>query len=198
MDDLPKENIQSHVANMTNSIIGGGVLSLPGGIAMYVAKQQSNFHEDLTVQYCLTSVLWVIFLGGTFGYFCHLIARCCVQTRSASYRDCWEGIMGNGNGSVVIAVANTLDPLLGIFANASIVAQSLRLLLQGVIQIYWNELQCLLMVTLVAFFATLFAQELESLGSFFCLRNGIRCRGLGGHVDPLLGCFVPAWWVLLR
>eukprot|EP00977_Amphora_coffeiformis_P000019 scaffold5_cov169-Amphora_coffeaeformis.AAC.19 len=163
IDELPKENIPSHVANMTNSIIGGGVLSLPGGIAMYAATQQSHNNKDLTLECCLTAVAWVMFLGATFGYFCHLIARCCVPTRSASYRDCWEGTVGKGRGSLVVAVANTLDPLLGIFANASIVAQSLRLLLQGVVEIYWTQVHCLLVVTLVAFLPLCLLKNLKAL-----------------------------------
>jgi len=56
--------IASEVANMTKNLIGGGVLSLSGGIARFAGNDP--------VGACLTAVGWVVVLGAAFGYFCLL------------------------------------------------------------------------------------------------------------------------------
>ena len=55
--------IPSEVANMTKNLIGGGVLSLSGGMAL--------FANDPT-KACPAAVYWVVVLGAVFGYFCIL------------------------------------------------------------------------------------------------------------------------------
>ena len=152
-----KASMSAQIANMTNSIIGGGVLSLPGGIALYASR---SVPVDATV-----AGLWTLALGAVFAYFCWLIGRVCVQTKTTSYRDAWIRTVGE-RGSTWIALANTLDPLLGLFANASIVAQSLQLLLQGIVNFHWTETQCLLVATIVAILPLCLVKNLKALAPF--------------------------------
>ena len=58
-------SIPSHVANMTKNLIGGGVLSLSGGIAMYASTPMAS----------LSVFLWIVVLGAVFGYFCLLYVQ---------------------------------------------------------------------------------------------------------------------------
>ena len=155
--DSKKASIPDQVANMTNSIIGGGVLSLPGGIALFA---NTSLFVDSS-----RAALWTLGLGAVFAYFCWLIGRVCVQTKTMSYRDAWIRSMGD-RGSIWISIANTFDPLLGLLANASIVSQSLQLLLEGILNIYWTETQCLLIVTVVAFLPLCLLKSLKALAPF--------------------------------
>lgn len=64
-----------------------------------------------------------------------------------------------------MAVVNTLDPLVGIFANASVLSQSLQLLLEGV-NVYWTVQECLLFVTLVGILPLCLMKNLNALAPF--------------------------------
>jgi hypothetical protein len=55
--------IPSEVANMTKNLIGGGVLSLSGGIAIF---------SDSPQQVWLPVLLYIFLLGAVFCYFCLL------------------------------------------------------------------------------------------------------------------------------
>ena len=55
-------SIPSEVVNMTKNLIGGGVLSLPGGVARFA----NNSFAAVSV------VEWIVVLGTVFGYFCLL------------------------------------------------------------------------------------------------------------------------------
>jgi hypothetical protein len=57
--------IPSEVANISKNLIGGGVLSLSGGMALYADSPAAVW----------TASLWIIGLGAIFGYFCLLIAK---------------------------------------------------------------------------------------------------------------------------
>jgi hypothetical protein len=54
--------VLSEVANMTKNLIGGGVLSLSGGIAVYSNNPQAIF----------PAMLWTTLFGAILGYFCLL------------------------------------------------------------------------------------------------------------------------------
>lgn len=92
------------------------------------------------------------------------------MTGSATYRKCWESTVGD-RGGLFVAVVNTLDPLLGIYANASILGQSLMLLLQGV-DIYWSQVECLLIITVVALLPLCMMKNLNALAPFSALGMG--------------------------
>lgn len=86
------------------------------------------------------------------------------MTRSCTYRDAWERSVGNGGGRTV-AIVNTLDPLLGILGNATIMAQSLQLILEGV-DIHWTVVECLLLITVVAILPLCLMKNLSSLAPY--------------------------------
>jgi sodium-coupled neutral amino acid transporter 11 len=69
---------------------------------------------------------------------------------------------------MIVAIVNTLDPLLGIFANASILAQSMQLLLEG-ISVYWSANACLLVITIVAILPLCLMKNLNALAPFSAL-----------------------------
>lgn len=83
---------------------------------------------------------------------------------SVTYRECWEKTVGQ-RGGLSVAIANTLDPLLGIFANASIMSQSLQLLLEG-INVNWTVRECLLAVTLLGILPLCLMKSLNALAPF--------------------------------
>lgn len=57
-----KATILSEVFNISKNLIGGGVLSLSGGIALFADDSQA----------VIAAVLWILVLGAVFGYFCLL------------------------------------------------------------------------------------------------------------------------------
>jgi sodium-coupled neutral amino acid transporter 11 len=71
-----------------------------------------------------------------------------------------------------VAVANTLDPLLGIFANASILAQSLQLLLEGFLNWHLTVVQCLLLITVTALLPLCLLKNLDALAPYSTLGMG--------------------------
>lgn len=133
---------------------------------------------------------WVVVLGAVFGYFCLLIGKSCQMTQSTSYRECWERTVGI-RGGLTVAVLNTLDPLLGIFANASILSQSLKLLLEG-INVYWSVVECLLVVTVVGILPLCLMKNLNALAPFstvgmiavLCALASMIVRYMDGSYEP--------------
>lgn len=102
------------------------------------------------------------------------------MSNSSSYRECWERTVGR-RGGMLVAVVNTLDPLLGIFANASILWQSLQLLLEGV-KIYWNDVVCLLAVTVIGILPLCLMKNLNALAPFSAIGMAAVLGALGAMV----------------
>lgn len=86
------------------------------------------------------------------------------MTRSSTYREAWERTVGI-RGGMAVAVVNTLDPLLGLFGNATIMAQSLQLMLKG-LGVQWTVVECLLMITLVAILPLCLMRNLSALAPY--------------------------------
>lgn len=57
----------------------------------------------------------------------------------------------------------------GIFANASILSQSLQLLLMGIFDIYWSSVECLLCITMVAILPLCLMKNLNALAPYSAL-----------------------------
>lgn len=146
--------IISEVFNISKNLIGGGVLSLSGGIAMYSDSPDAVF----------SAIMWVMLLGATFAYFCLIIGKACDMTQSFTYRECWERTVGKKGNDFVSAI-NILDPLLGVYANATILSQSLHLLLQG-IDVDWSTQICLLVITLFGIIPLCMMKNLNALAPF--------------------------------
>lgn len=146
--------ISSEVANLSKNTIGGGVMSLSGGIALYANAPHA----------AISAIGWLLGLGFLFGYFCWLTGRSCDMSLSATYRECWERNMGP-RGGILVAIATTLDPLMGIFANSSILSQSLQFMLEG-LGVYLSTPQCLLIIALVALLPLCLMKNLNALAPF--------------------------------
>lgn len=151
-------SILSEVANLSKNTIGGGVMSLSGGIALY-----SNDPHAV-----LSATLWILGLGFLFGYFCLLTGKSCDMSLSATYRECWERTVGGRSmgGGLAVAIATTLDPLMGLFANSSILSQSLQFTLEGILGIYWTIPQCLIAIALVALLPLCLMRNLDALAPY--------------------------------
>lgn len=106
------------------------------------------------------------------------------MTQSSSYRDCWERTVGK-RGATFVSIVNILDPLLGIYANASILSQSLQMLLEGV-DVYWSVQTCLLVITLVAILPLCLMKHLNALAPFSAI-------GMVGVLCALLAMTVRLW-----
>ena len=154
--------IRSEVANISKNLIGGGVLSLSSGLALY-----SNNPNQVWKSALLLTVL----LGTVFGYFCLLIGKSCELSKSSTYRECWERTVGH-RGGLFVAIVNTLDPLLGIFSNASILSQSLQLLLEGFFDIHLNLVESLLLITTLGLLPLCLMKNLDALAPYSALGMG--------------------------
>ena len=152
-----------------------------GGIARYANSPRASF----------SALYWIMTLGAVFGYFCLLIGKSCAMSQSTSYRECWENTVGPRRGGWIVAVLNTLDPLLGIFANASILSQSLQLLLEGM-DVYWSVLECLLVVTVLGILPLCLMKNLSALAPFstvgmlavLCALASMMVRYYDGSYEP--------------
>lgn len=105
--------ILSEVVSMTKNLVGAGVLSLSGGLAIY-----SNARFAV-----IAGSFWIFILGAVFGYFALLIAKACKITQSATYRECWEQTRGD-NFALIVSLVNALKPALGNLAYSTILSQT--------------------------------------------------------------------------
>jgi len=109
---------------------------------------------------------------------------------SPTYRECWERTVGH-RGGLLVAIVNTLDPLLGIFANASILSQSLQLLLEGA-DIYLSVVNCLLLVTFLALLPLCLMKNLGALAPFSAFGMAAVLAALGCMIVRYLdGSYLP-------
>lgn len=173
-------SIPSEVANLSKNTIGGGVMSLSGGIALYANSPSA----------AISATGWVLGLGVLFGYFCMLSGKACDMSLSATYRECWERTVGQ-RGGIWVAIATTLDPLMGLFANSAILSQSLRFTLQGV-GIDLAIPQCLLLIALLALLPLCLMKNLDALAPFSVFGMASVFTALGCMVVRYLdGSYLP-------
>ena len=88
-DGTGTATVFSSTISMTKNLIGAGVLSLSGGIAMF-----ANTPTAIGI-----ASIWCFVLGTIFGFFCLLIAQTCSLTNSKTYRECWEATSAPGSTS---------------------------------------------------------------------------------------------------
>ena len=172
--------IPSEVANLSKNTIGGGVMSLSGGIALYANAPDA----------VISAFIWLVGLGFLFGYFCWLTGRSCDLSLSATYRECWERNVGS-RGGILVAIATTLDPLMGLFANSAILSQSLQFMLEG-LGIFLTIPECLLIIALVALLPLCLMKNLNALAPFSAFGMAAVFTALGCMIVRYLdGSYLP-------
>ena len=147
---------RSEVATMTKSLVGCGVLSLPGGIALY-----SN--SPLAI---LSAITWTIVMGIIFGYFCLLIGKLCQITQQTTYRACWENSVGPARpGALIVSIANATKAGLADLAYSTILSQTLVSLFQTM-GLHVSRVECLWIITILAILPLCMLQNLHVLAPF--------------------------------
>lgn len=86
--------IFSEIMSITKNVLGAGVLSMSGGLAMYANDPKA----------VLSGSLWIVFQAIILGYFCLVIAKVCKLTESKTIRECWEKTMGTRCAVAVVVV----------------------------------------------------------------------------------------------
>lgn len=152
-----KATIPSEIANIAKNLIGSGVLSLSGGIALYADSPKAS----------MSATLWILILGVIFGYFCLLIGKVCNMTGAVTYRDCWERSIGE-KGALTVSTVNALYPLIGNLAYSVILSQTFQSLLET-IGINMSRVAVLLIVTVVAILPLCLLKHLDVLAPFSVL-----------------------------
>lgn len=173
-------SVASEVANLSKNTIGGGVMSLSGGIAL--------FANDPSAVIAATG--WILGLGILFGYYCLVSGKACDMSLSATYRECWERTVGN-RGGIWVAIVTTADPLMGLFANSAILSQSLSFTLRG-LGIYLNIPQCLVIIAVVALLPLCLMKNLGALAPFSVFGMAAVFTALGCMIVRYLdGSYLP-------
>jgi hypothetical protein len=172
--------IPSEVASMTKNLIGCGALSLCNGIALCANTPGA----------ILAGNLWIIVLGGIFGYFCWLIGKICHLTGRSTYRGIWQETVGH-QGSMAVSVFNGLKAALADLAYASILSDTSMALLQSMgLQV--SRVACLWMVTLFLILPLCLMKNLNVLAPFSALgTSGIIVTALAMLVRYLDGSYLP-------
>jgi Transmembrane amino acid transporter protein len=164
MDELPpsdaggRATIASEVAGMAKNLIGCGCLSLPNGIARCANRATALWDANL----------WILVLAFIFGYFCYLIAKICHLTGRTTYRGIWEATVGH-KGSLAVSVANALKAAMADLAYATILSDTLRSLLLGLVGWQVPRVACLLLVTVLAILPLCLLRDLQVLAPFSLL-----------------------------
>jgi amino acid permease len=157
-------SITSEVMSITKNLLGAGVLSLSKGIATY-----SNDPSAM-----ISATVWILLLGGMFGYFCLLIAKICQKTRSATYRECWETTMGD-RGGMAVSIVSALLPAQGNLSATTVLTETLQSLLET-FHIYWSRLTCLLVLTIFVLLPICLMKDLNSISHLSTL--GVASMGV--------------------
>ncbi|EEC45842.1 predicted protein [Phaeodactylum tricornutum CCAP 1055/1] len=173
-------SIASEVANLSKNLIGCGVLSLSGGIAMFADSPNAVYPASL----------WVIVMGAIFGYFCLLIGKLCDMTRSSTYRECWQKTMGD-DGSTVVACINALKAALANLAYSTILSQSGSSLCQT-IGIEVSRVSCLLIITVTMILPLCMLKQIRVLAPFSILGTaGTLLTALAMIIRYMDGSYLP-------
>ena len=152
-----RSSMFNEVINISKNLIGGGVLSLSGGIAMYADNPSAVF----------SAAFWVALMGIIFGYYCYLVARVCRITHAATYREMWAETVGEA-GAIAVPMANAFKAGLGNLAYSSILSQTLKSLLET-IGVNLSRVMCLFLITGLAVLPLYLLKNLNVLAPFSVL-----------------------------
>jgi amino acid permease len=146
--------IFSETINIAKNLLGTGVFSMPGGIALYANDPMAITNASI----------WVIVLGVAFGYFCVLMAKVCLLTSGTTYRECWIASMGH-RGGLVVSFTQALLPALGCLSYSAILTQTFRSLLQSV-NIHLSYIVALWLITVGAILPLCLLKNLHLLAPY--------------------------------
>mmetsp|Transcript_30823 Transcript_30823/g.66740 ORF Transcript_30823/g.66740 Transcript_30823/m.66740 type:complete len:500 (-) Transcript_30823:53-1552(-) len=150
-------SVGSEVFNIAKNLIGSGVLSLPGGMAMY-SNQPSAV---------VSGTILIVIFGSVCAYYCVMVARICRITRAFSYVECWDKTLGEKKGSLVVAIVIATYPALGCLG-CSIILSDTFSSLSETIDYPVSRVHCLLLVTVVALLPLCLLKSMAPLAPFSC------------------------------
>ena len=148
--------VASEIVNIIKNLIGTGVLSLSGGMAL--------FSNDVWVA-VPTAAFWLLVLGAISGYFCLLIAKVCHLTNSLTYRDCWDSTMVGSRLGAMVSLVNTLNPAFGNLAYSAVLSQTFVSLFQT-LGLEFNRVESLLIITVTLLLPLCWLKNLNALAPF--------------------------------
>lgn len=151
-----RATIPNLTATMIKNIVGGGVWSLSGGVALAANDPKA----------IITCYWWILALAFVFGYFCLLLAKICKLCLNAvTYREMWQETMGE-MGSVLVAFSNSSKAGLCNLMYSVILTQTLQSLLETIGYKDVPQTTCLLSVTIFAIFPLCLIKNLKVLAPF--------------------------------
>ena len=146
--------IPNEVFNLIKSIAGAGFLSLPWGVAVF-----GNAPSAL-----IPAVVLIAITGALSGYTFGLIGRVCSKTKTASYADAWDVVVGK-RLAWLIAFSCLVDCFAGNLTYSMILADTIKNLLSS-IGVSVTRTQSLLSVTAVVLLPLCLLKNLASLAPF--------------------------------
>lgn len=162
-DVIGQATIPSEIANLAKNLVGCGVLSLSGGIALCADSPNALWSANL----------WVLALGAIFGYFCFLIAKVCELTGRTTYRGIWQETIGH-RGSVAVSLANALKAAMANLAYATI-CSDIAVSLFSSVGLQVPRVACLLLVTVTVILPLCLLKNLHVLAPFSVVGTGGIC-----------------------
>jgi len=151
--------VSSEIANMAKNLIGAGVLSMSGGIALFADDPWA----------VLPAAVLIGLFGAMLGYYCLIIGKICKWTGAATYRECWQRTMGGERGAaLLVSCCIAFNPAMGDLAYAAILSQTFQSLLQT-IGFTVTRVESLLVVTVVAILPLCLLKNLYVLAPFSIL-----------------------------
>mmetsp|Transcript_18711 Transcript_18711/g.37512 ORF Transcript_18711/g.37512 Transcript_18711/m.37512 type:complete len:507 (-) Transcript_18711:263-1783(-) len=174
--------VASEIVNIVKNLIGTGVLSLSGGLALFTNNPWVAVP---------TAAGWLLVLGAVSGYFCLLIAKVCHLTNSLTYRDCWDTTMGSSRLSVLVSLVNTLNPAFGNLAYSAVLSQTFVSLFET-LGLQFNRVESLLIITVTLLLPLCWLKNLNALAPFSALGTlGIFLTALAMLVRFHDGSYLP-------
>lgn len=146
--------IPNEVFNLVKSIVGAGVLSLPYGVAAF-----GNAPSAL-----IPAVGLIAVMGALSAYTFGLIGRVCQRTKTESYSDAWDVVVGKSS-SALIAFSCFIDCFAGNLSYSMILADTIVNLL-ATTGVAVTRTQSLLGVTGVVLLPLCLMKNLNSLAPF--------------------------------